>query len=268
MPGPSSPTPSASPTLWREAGPAPAGPLPEWRLLDLEGSLRRALRQFPAALDCLDRALSAAPIEVRGRILLNKQFTLEQAGDIAGALAALEEAAPLVDAHGEPRDRRVLRFNAIVVLCHLGRHAVAAERLPELRRIVLERGDRLDLTRIGWLAGRIAAGLGHRDEARAAFGQARQEFADRGLGYDTALLSLEIAVLHLEEGRTAEVAELAAETLQVFRAQTVHREALAALQLFCRAARDGTATADLARRVLAYLERARHDPHLRFEEAA
>jgi hypothetical protein len=75
-------------------------------------------------------------------------------------------------------------------------------------------------------------------------------------------------VLLLEEGRTAEVAGLAAEMLQVFRGQTVHREALAALRLFCRAARGGSATVDLARRVLAYLERARHDPHLRFEEAA
>jgi tetratricopeptide (TPR) repeat protein/DNA-binding XRE family transcriptional regulator len=254
--------------LWRQAGPPPAGPLPEWRLLDLEGSLRRDLRQFPVALDCLDRALAAAPREMRGRILLNKQFTLEQAGDVEGALCALEEAAPLVDAHGEPRHRWAVRFNAIVVLCHLSRHAAAVARLPELRRMALERGDRLDLTRIVWLAGRIAAGLGRRGEAHAAFKQASQEFADARLGYDSALVSLDLAVLLLEEGRAAEVAGLAAEMLQIFQAQTVHREALAALQLFCRAARGGSATVDLARRVLAYLERARHDPHLRFEEAA
>jgi hypothetical protein len=49
-----------------------------------------------------------------------------------------------------------------------------------------------------------------------------------------------------------------------FRVQGVHREALAALQLFKEAAERETATAELARRVLAFLFRARNDQGLQF----
>ncbi len=58
---------------------------------------------------------------------------------------------------------------------------------------------------------------------------------------------------------------LAEELLAIFRAQKVHREALAALTLFYQAARKETATAELARRLGDYLYRAQHRPELRFE---
>jgi hypothetical protein len=48
-----------------------------------------------------------------------------------------------------------------------------------------------------------------------------------------------------------------------FRAQKVEREALAALQLFCEAAKRRTATAE---RVVKFLHRAQHDPELRFDD--
>ena len=53
--------------------------------------------------------------------------------------------------------------------------------------------------------------------------------------------------------------------LRIFEAQGVHREALAALRLFCEAAQSEEATAGLARRVMEYLNRARLNPELRFE---
>jgi hypothetical protein len=54
----------------------------------------------------------------------------------------------------------------------------------------------------------------------------------------------------------------------IFRSQAVHREALAALRVFCEAANDETATADQARKLLAYLARARQGPQLRFDTLA
>jgi transcriptional regulator with XRE-family HTH domain len=44
--------------LWRAGEPAEPGLLPEWRLHDLEASLRREQRRFTEALQCLDRALA------------------------------------------------------------------------------------------------------------------------------------------------------------------------------------------------------------------
>jgi hypothetical protein len=86
------------------------------------------------------------------------------------------------------------------------------------------------------------------------------------MGYDVALALLEQAVLLLDEGRTAEVKALVRDLPAIFKAEEVHREALAALRLFHEAAEREAATADLARRVLRYLFRARHDQGLRFAE--
>jgi hypothetical protein len=90
-------------------------------------------------------------------------------------------------------------------------------------------------------------------------------FAARGMAYDAALVSLELAVLLIENGETAEVRELAEEIAEIFRARDVHRETLAALAVFQAASALDVATADLARDLAAYLTRARLDPELRFE---
>ena len=130
--------------LWRASGAAARGPLGAWRLHDLEASLRRAQRQFTAALACLERALAAAPIEARGRILLKKAYTLEQADQVEAALVTLEGAAPLVESAGEPRLRWVVDLNLILILARLGRYEEAEARLPALSELTLELGNRLD----------------------------------------------------------------------------------------------------------------------------
>jgi hypothetical protein len=85
---------------------------------------------------------------------------------------------------------------------------------------------------------------------------------------DMALASMELAVLLIEEGETREVKRLAIETERIFRMNGIHREALAALRLFRLAVERETATVALARRIVAYLDRARHDSRLRFDERA
>ncbi len=134
-----------------------------------------------------------------------------------------------------------------------------------MRALAERLGEELDLTRVAWLEGKAAAGLGRPAEAQAAFERARRVFRQRELAYDYAQVSLELAELLLEQGRAAEVSTLAEEMLWIFRAQGVAREALAALRLFCNAARREAATAELARRVVHYLYRAQHDPELPFE---
>ncbi len=140
--------------------------------------------------------------------------------------------------------------------------------MPELRKLAAGVGKELDLVRLRWLEGRIAAGLGRRDEALTALSRVREEFVSREIAYDAALVSLELANLYLEEGRKAEVRNLARQMMWIFHAQGVPREALAALRLFCEAAEREAVTLDLARRLAQYLFRAQNDPNLRFEGAA
>lgn len=48
---------------WQPEQPAHLEPLPEWRLHNLEASLRRDQRRFSDALDCLDQATACADLD-------------------------------------------------------------------------------------------------------------------------------------------------------------------------------------------------------------
>jgi transcriptional regulator with XRE-family HTH domain len=230
----------------------------------IEAALRRDQRRFPEALRRIETALALDPGELKGEILLTKARIHETLGDPESSTAALYEAAPLIDPGREPRNAFGLRFNLLVDLCHLERFGEAEPRLPEVRALAERLGEELDLTRVVWLEGKVAAGLGRLAKARGAFEQARRVFGQRELTFNYALVSLELAVLLLEQGHIAEVRTLAEEMLHIFRTQKVEREALAALRLFCDAARQETATVDLARQLVRFLHRAQHDPGLRF----
>jgi transcriptional regulator with XRE-family HTH domain len=242
--------------LWRDSGESdPAGLLEEWRLFDLEASLRRDARQFAVALDLLERAVAAAPMHALGRILLNRASTLEQSGDVAGAVAVLREAAPLVANGDKPHLSWLLEFNLCVNLCHLHQYEEVEAQLPRLRQLAGDLGNDIDLVRVHWLSARTAAGAGRHSEACTAFEQVRTELEARSDAFGTAMVSLELAQLYLDEGRTAEVRELAAAMAWVLAAKGLERETVAALRLFCDAARREKATLDQARRVLGLLER-------------
>ena len=90
-----------------------------------------------------------------------------------------------------------------------------------------------------------------------ALEQVREDFTARELPYDAALSSLDLAVLWLEKGKTAEVPELAVGMGSIFQAKGVDRQALAALTLFCEAARQEAATVELTRRVITEIETVR-----------
>jgi transcriptional regulator with XRE-family HTH domain len=251
-------------TLWREGAAADSGLLAEARLLDLEASLRRDQRRFTEALRLHDYALAGAKPDEMGQFLLNKASTLEENGDFECSIETLEQAARSIDGFREPRQMFALRFNQAVNLLHVGRLAEAEPRLAEARELAVRLGNELDLVRVLWLDGRIAAIRGDK-KAIAAFEQARQEFLARKVAYDFALVSLELAALYLERERTGEVKVLAQQMVLIFKAQEVHREALAALKLFCEAAEKEELTVEMAHRLLQYLTKARHDPQLRFE---
>jgi tetratricopeptide (TPR) repeat protein len=247
--------------LWR-AGYDPDSVLDPGRLLDLEASLRRDQRRFEEALAAVDEALAIG--RSRARVLIKKGFTLEVMGEYGRAVETLLQAAPLVERLGDPRQLYMLRFNLAVNFTHTHRYDEAAELVRSVRELASDLEDEVFLIRIDWLEGRIAAGLGEREEALKLLEQARREFAKLRMGYDVALALLEEAVLLLEEGRTAEVRQRARALVDVFKSKGVHREAVAALRLLQEAAEGETATAELARRLLAFLHRARHDPGLRF----
>ena len=239
-------------------------PLDEARLLDLEASLRRAQRRLPEALALLDHALALGKEKATGRILILKAKTLEELGDYERAVSVLRQADPFLDAKSEPRLLLCHRFNLLDYLCHLGRFTEAVPLLSPVRDLAAALGNELDLVRLRWLEGRLAAGLGHVEEAIEALRLVRADFTNRGIAYDAALVTLELAALLAAQGRTREVKDLARHSAPLFKAQGVHREALAALAVFRQAAEKETLTAEAAYEILGFLRVARLDSGLQF----
>jgi tetratricopeptide (TPR) repeat protein len=244
--------------LWKagEAG-DPEQLLDEARVLGMEASLRRDQRRLPEALDCLDRALAADRGGLRAHLLIKRAKTLEELDDYEESVATLRKALPLIDAEREPRLFWNLCFNLTENLFQVGRHGEATPLLEKVQKLAVRVGNGLGLVHLGWLRGRLAAGLGRPAEAEAALEQVRQEFLARDIPFDTGLVTLELAVLFQEQGRTAEVKKLARELAPVFQEQRVSREALATLMLFREAVEQETLTVELARSLLEDLRRAR-----------
>lgn len=237
----------------------------EARALDLLASLRRAQRRFVESLELHERALAVSSVELTGDLLLNKAFTLEQQGEIQCALQALRAAEQYVDCARQPRHWFGLRFNLAVNLCHLGEYKAAEPLVAEVHRLAVELGDEIYLMRSLWLRARLLAGQGERLEAKTSLEQVRRDFATRGMAYDFALASLNLAVLYLEDDESQPVEALAVQMEPIFRSRKVHREALMALGVFHQAVCQETLTLDLAQRILAFLEKSRQDPTLHFE---
>jgi hypothetical protein len=185
--------------------------------------------------------------------------------DLERATELLRQAEPLVDAERDPRLLLCLRHNLLWELTTLGVFDQAEAMLPEVAALCRSLGNPLDLLRLQWAKARIVAGVGETTDAIQMLQAVRQEFAERGMAYDTALVSLELTALHLQAGCTAEVKRLSVEMARIFRAQNVPREALAALLFFQKAAERDSATARLAREIAAFLEKQRTDPGLRFD---
>jgi tetratricopeptide (TPR) repeat protein len=257
---------AAGKRLWAAGAAADPGLLDEARVLWLEATLQSADRRFDLALKAIDEAFRVDRAEMAARLLYAKARALEGLGDFPGSTVALEQAASLVDSKQEPRVSLGIRFQLLVNLCLEDRAAEAELRLQDVRVTAERRGNELDLVRVLWLEGMVAAGLGRQAEAEAAYDQVRRELASREIAYDCALVTLDLAVLLLAGNRTEEVRSLAAGLLWIFRSQQVPENALAALRLFAEAAGRDAASATLAREVRLFLYRAQRDPELRFHD--
>jgi hypothetical protein len=261
---------------WWEAGVAGVGDLLGYEpaILDHKASLRIAQRRFPEAFEMLDRVFALHMDTCReelqdrhlaGRALIKKAMGLTEMGEPEAAIGFLQEAEVLVDAQRDPRLFLVLRHNLLCNLASVEAFDQALLMLPEVDALCRELGNPLDLLRLRGAEGRIAAGTGRVETAIALLQELRQEFAARGLAYDAALVTLELTALHARQGEFAEVKRLSLEMAEIFQAQDVPREALAALLFFQKAAERERATAELAREIGAFLEKLRCDPDLRFE---
>jgi tetratricopeptide (TPR) repeat protein len=244
-------------------------PIEHAALLDLQASLRRAQRRFPAALRLLRRAFSlfeeVGDRHRAGRTLLGIDIVLTSAGHPEKGIPLLYKAVEMIDPSLEPYLLLCAWHNLIDDLADAGRHLEARRLLARVRPLYARfPGSGVEL-RSEWLAGKIALGLRQDEEAEALLMQARRGFLAEEATYAAAAVSLELSSLYAMQGRTREMKQIAAEMVSFFSSRQIHREAAAALAHWKHAVDTETAGLDLATRLVAFFKRARYERDLVFE---
>jgi tetratricopeptide (TPR) repeat protein len=239
------------------------------RLFTYKASLRRAQRRLPEAASLLDRAIAiyrrAGESHLAGEAILTRAVTEKEAGSPEGAIELLREASRLIDPAVDPRLTLCVCHNLIDWLTDAGRILEAQGLMARSAEVYRAFPDAPTRLRRLWVQGKIARGLGRLAEAAQLFGQVREGWIALEIGYDAALAALDLAGVAAQLGRTEEVKRLAGEMLPIFRSRDVHREAVAALIVFQRAAASEQATQELVEQLSAYLRRAANAPGLPFE---
>ncbi len=248
-------------------------PMVEAEVLSLLGSLRVDQTRFEEAARVLKKAQAIyhrhGAVQAEAKVLVKLAKPAGEGGDPELAVRLLERAEAMIEPEESPELYRYARHAHSGWLAELGRAAEARALFESLRHewmaseSNLDRGPRLD-----WLDGVIAKAEGDLPRAEAKLRDVQALFGGHELFYDYALVSLDLAALLLEQGRMAEVREVAESMLPVFKSRQVHRHALAALALVERAAAAETATATFLREVARYLRQTRHNPHLPFRQEA
>jgi tetratricopeptide (TPR) repeat protein len=244
-------------------------PMEKAVLLDLKSSLLTKQHHFSAALRLLRRAMTifmdAGETHRACRSLVKMSTVHTFAGEPDKAISLLYRALDLIDPDREPRLLLIAWHNLINDLTETGKFMEAQKLLIKARPLYRRFSQPWTRNPAKWLEGQIARGLGQQDHAEALFREARDGFILANAAYSTALVSLDLASLYVEQGRMAELKQIAEEMVPIFSSQQIHREALAALDYWRQAVEAERAGASLIAGIAAFLRRAQHNPELRFQ---
>lgn len=197
-----------------------------------EGVLRKDQRRFSEAEELLIRAASlfriaGEPLEaVRPLLTLGLLY-----GDHEQFSKAVEITKSVLEAISAESDPLLYCFawhNLTLFLTEAGRYEEAAALLGDHRDLYEACADDHTQARLAWIEGKVALGLGHLREAERVFMRLRNMFSGRGNDYDAAMVSMDLALVYVREGRTAESKKLAEETFTILEAQGVHQDKLTA----------------------------------------
>lgn len=207
-----------------------------------ESALLRAQRLYPQALACLDKAYEAwdvverATPEDKVRVLLQRANLLDELQDPQGALALHEEAAGLLGPEADEAFRLVVVNNLLFYLVRLGRAEEAADWLPVLDELAEAAGNELDGLRVMWVKANVHEALDDDPKrAETLYRKVLDGFCERHIGYDAALVALDLARLLLSRGETDEVWELALSVRPIFETLGVEPDVRRAVRAYLAA---------------------------------
>lgn len=225
-------------------GGAAADPLEVAELHSFQACLLGEQGKLEEAGRLLERVLavhrSSGERHLQGRTLIQKgtirSWAVEQEGEPAAreSIRLLRDGLALLDERSDPglAANGLHRLGLLLAETGRGEEALAAAR--QARVLYEELDDASNLIRLCRLQGKAEEVLGRLEAAEAALLEAREGFLLEGLGAETALVVLELAVLYKRQRRSPDLHRLAGEISPIFRTRDIQRHIAAALLVFRR----------------------------------
>ena len=236
-------------------------------VLTLLASLRIDQTRYTDAIEILDQTASVyrlfAEPQSEGRALIKMSLAVGENGDPERSVELLEIAESLLDPVVDLELLLIAQQGRVIRLNEAGRSDEAADLFEELApRYEAEICNFSRLQKLYWVGARVAHSLGDVRRAERELLEVRRRYQEHEEPYNFAQVSLDLAILYMEQGRTSEVRTIAQEMLPIFTSRRIHQHALAALVLFQRAAEAETASVTYVRKLATFLHRARNNPYL------
>jgi len=239
------------------------------RLFVIQAQVSGDRRNFETALAAFDSAIKVyrdhgEPYQV-GDTLIKKGMYCGYACRLEEALELLTEGLALIDPATHPELALLAVHNLANILVDSARYREARtllwRNLPLYRRY----GGRVLLLRLRLLEGRIHAGIDEPARAERDFEEARRGFAELGQPYMATLVLLDLAALHIRQGRDENARREALEAADIFLGLNIGREAAVAMMLLKSTVKFRLATtAVLLEEMAEFMRAAEHDPQLSF----
>lgn len=241
----------------------------EAHILFLSASLHGALRRFDEAYVALNSAfalfMELGDRHCAGKALIKKALYAHYHGHSEVAAKENRAGLELIDPAEEPRLVVLARYNQAEFLSASGQFGEAERHLFEFRHEIEASLGRVEKTKLAWLEARIDAGLGRFASAERRILGARDAFAELGMRFHAGVMGLELALLLLRQGRTAEAAAFASEAELVFQQLQIQREMLAAVATLAECLRRKLATPAMVEEVISCMVKAEQSPGDRSE---
>jgi tetratricopeptide (TPR) repeat protein len=228
------------------------------RLLEQMSSLSAFQRRFEAAVSLADAASQIyrdlGEAHLLASSLIHKAIAALYSGETEMAVDTLNRAIPLIDHEGDPHLLLAACHNLVQCYIGLDMPEQALSIYSETRELYKEFSDSVIQLRVGWQEGQILRDLGHLRAAETSLLQARSGFMERGLTYEAAVVSLDLAALYVKMRSVEEVRQIVVAAVPIFRALGVDREALASLLQLQQVADQEQEALDLIRFLNARIE--------------
>jgi tetratricopeptide (TPR) repeat protein len=232
------------------------------RLAELTAGILSHQRNFTGAFQALDLAYSIHKKQGDSlsavQVLVKRGIYTGRSGDPEQGIQILARALRQTDENGDSKLRFLILHNILLFRVERGEFRAANLQLFEMRPLYAHHAGTVDLGKLRWIEGKIAAGLGEWERAERALLQVKEEFEARGQIYHAAVMGLDVAAIWMRQGRIDKVKRLVLELLEVFRARYVARESIAALLMLRDALDRDRASLELLAMVASVLEQ--HSP--------